>query len=494
MKKVFKFIGVLAFITITCFSVAGCKNDLTDEKEGNDIIIEQTPSFNTIRYDPVPANERGEPEIIMAVTNGENNLYILYLGYVMTAPVATGSAFWWDGINSWTISLSENEITEESIETSVAYCVSESVEQKSSISASLKASASFRVGGLLNKASGSVSSELNSSLENRTRRETSTTNTYTTAVTKAKERGQAYAVTIGSGNPVGKYRIAMFGTADVYVTVELNKNNTEIINTEYVVCARPATYTYLVDYDPNLNGEFTKTANSNKFNISINDFKNLPLNILKFIENDPPMLIPQRMIEKLNYYCIYDNKGYSKNYSYTSTVVEAKEVGSDPLDIIIDGCTFDNNLQKYTIHGNNTNLGLNIKMGYDSGPNKWPANLGVAGSTIKTASLSSDTWQDYVDNTSINLQTLKNTIGKGAYDVVIKYTDGESDNHVKFNFLDGKMPGNMINLLDSIAIKDKPISQISLVVVYEVTHTLSNGGFCTNWRAEQTIKFTENKY
>jgi hypothetical protein len=63
------------------------------------------------------------------------------------------------------------------------------------------------------------------------------------------------------GQPSGKYRYSLFCTTDVYYVLIINEEEEIEIVTDYIaICARPASYAWGVDYEPDFSGNFGKTA------------------------------------------------------------------------------------------------------------------------------------------------------------------------------------------------------------------------------------------
>ena len=99
--------------------------------------------------------------------------------------------------------------------------------------------------------------------------------------------GESYVTTVFIGNngePAGRYRVSLFATADVYLTLHLNEDNSaEVAEHEISVIPRPDSLTYKIDYDPNLNGGFKRNGGSETLPIP-DDFTSLhfPTTVTRF--------------------------------------------------------------------------------------------------------------------------------------------------------------------------------------------------------------------
>lgn len=80
---------------------------------------------------------------------------------------------------------------------------------------------------------------------------------------------------IGNNNePRGKYRYTLFMSTDVYCTIKLSPDKTEVLEAEIEVCANENHY-YGIDYDPDLQGNFKRRANSELLQLP-DDISKLP--------------------------------------------------------------------------------------------------------------------------------------------------------------------------------------------------------------------------
>jgi uncharacterized protein (TIGR02145 family) len=185
---------------------------------------------------------------------------------VKLTPIAYKEAAYYDGITSVTIGYSKSDASEESTMNSVTTAVENTVTKSSSTNYSVSAGA-FGVGI---SAGGEFTWE-----DSETR---STSNTHETTVTKISSETTTMEVTIGNnGQPTGKYRYSLFATTDVYYVLVLNRFDRTFKEDRIVVCARPGSATWATDYDPDLSGEFEKTAEGEPLEIPEVDYSTLPI-------------------------------------------------------------------------------------------------------------------------------------------------------------------------------------------------------------------------
>ncbi|MDR0410531.1 MAG: hypothetical protein LBH75_00965 [Treponema sp.] len=141
---------------------------------------------------------------------------------------------------------------------------------------------------------GPVSASLTASFNSETSREEmesrSTSNTWETTQTKMSGTSSSISYTIGDNNePPGKYRTTLFGTTDVYLYVKIRVDHTDgwrYVQTETrrveeaytFACARPPnTLFWSIDYEPALDGDFGKTADTENLAIPNLDPAALPI-------------------------------------------------------------------------------------------------------------------------------------------------------------------------------------------------------------------------
>ncbi|GHU23668.1 hypothetical protein FACS1894164_08590 [Spirochaetia bacterium] len=223
------------------------------------------------------------PQIpLSSTTDGTYNYYILYIGRIDHVPIVYETARTYNGTTPITLSFSKSLVTTSSVEQSTTNTFSESVTNSASLEASIakKVKGEFKLGlfeELEVGASNELQTSLTASMSTAVTKSYSTENTYSTSYSKVKTLEDTETYTLGEHNePAGKYRYTLEGTVDMYLFLKLNKTNTAVIDSVTSICARPKSYSYVIDYDPDLNGEFGKNSDS-ELTIDPELYKTLPL-------------------------------------------------------------------------------------------------------------------------------------------------------------------------------------------------------------------------
>lgn len=279
---------MLALAGFMVWSFAACKTD--DDTP--------PPSFTyPLRYQVVPAwTAPGENTIAVTVDSagravtagdsakylpviyaervGDYNNYLIYLGHIDNVPIGQSTtAAAYDGITSQTISLARDEISGAMVRNFVTTAVnlttsSTTVNHSES---EVLPFVSYKFFNLETKG------KVENTIANSTIREQSISHTEHTALYKSSHTMETIAYTIGNnGEPAGRYRITLFATTDVYLSVRLEADNSAVFGLpEISVCARNSSYTYQLDYDPNISGDFGRTGGGGMLPIP-DDFVVLP--------------------------------------------------------------------------------------------------------------------------------------------------------------------------------------------------------------------------
>jgi hypothetical protein len=246
-------------------------------------------TINKTRYETV-ANTSPEPEIIDSYTDGTYNYYLIHPGYVKLVPIAYGAADDYNGVTPIEVSFSRTEEIGSIVTNSVTSCVSRTVTNSNTqeFSAGLKVGTTF---------AGVVDAELEAkwkgSWTNAEAKSYSTTSTHTTAESYATKNTDTKKYTIGNnGEAVGKYRHTLIATCDIYLFLKLNANNTQVVEALTSAYARQASYTYVIDYDPDTSGEFKKNSSSNSIKVDPDFYKTLRVPTNKEPIVTPPVVEP----------------------------------------------------------------------------------------------------------------------------------------------------------------------------------------------------------
>ena len=233
-----------------------------------------------------PSTPAGNLAVMYAERKGKNNWYIIYLGRIDNVPIGNpDTATSYNGITPVTISLAQGAINSTAVSTSVSTAINETTVSKTVNAGLTIFTMNAHVGFSWFGVNVGVQSAVQNSIAKSTTKELSIESTETTAVAKSESTTHTVSYTIGNkGEPVGRYRIMLFASADVYLSVQLNEDNSALItDPEISVCARAASYNYQLDFDPNTTGDFVRTGGGgmlpdpNDF-----DFTTLPLPANKF--------------------------------------------------------------------------------------------------------------------------------------------------------------------------------------------------------------------
>ena len=261
------FLKKMCFVLLTAvFIFSGCANN---EGLGTK---DMTP---TLRYETVPygssagANLRSDSEtydnLVFKDYDDEYNYYFFVLGHINSVPLAYRPAIYYNGVTPVTVGYSSSNVTETSVSNSLtkAFEYSLTTSQSTSWGNEIEGKTSIKT-GIPFLAEGKIEASYKHSWggsdgmsETNSR---SFSNTYETSSKIASEIKDEISVTIGNNNePTGLYRYSLFSITDVYYVVTTDRAKTRIVEANVVFCARPTQY-WKIDYDPEENGSFGKTA------------------------------------------------------------------------------------------------------------------------------------------------------------------------------------------------------------------------------------------
>jgi hypothetical protein len=216
----------------------------------------------TPRYETVPYARAAEGENYMlsySAYDNNYNYYVYYLGHVNKVPVAYRPAVIWDGVTPQTVGYSREVVSETTIEESTDIAFEQSVTKTWGGSLNTSATFSANVPGGIFESEFSIGGEVSYGNEQGTTHARS--NTYGSARTFSEGEEDSFSMTIGEhGEPVGKYRYSLFATTDVYYVVITDRGKTRKQDEYVSVLARPDSYAWGLDYDPDIGGGFYKTA------------------------------------------------------------------------------------------------------------------------------------------------------------------------------------------------------------------------------------------
>jgi len=264
MKNVIK-LGIIVFVVIIGLLFTGCP----EEADNNNSLLQ-----SEARYSTVPYKAQGEfGNLKYFAYDDDSNYYMFLLGHVNRVPITYRTAIFYDGITPQDIYFEITDQLEISVMEAITTAESNTIANSSHFEWSVEAKAGFEWGpfgaSVEAKTGGSSGWE-----ESNTR---SVSNTIETTISKLSGETERFGTTIGNNNePAGKYRYAYFGTIDVYYILITDRNKTQVKEASTVMCARPSSYAWGIDYEPDLGGSFGKTDNRNLLRIPEFPLSSLP--------------------------------------------------------------------------------------------------------------------------------------------------------------------------------------------------------------------------
>ena len=264
MKKWFIF-GIILVFT---FLIFGCKNPT----DGNFVISRYT----TVPYGSLNRAAGSEPYVLAYMCkDSKYYYYIYYLGYVQNVPVVYKETYRYEGITPITFSYEKTESITDTVTESLTKATENTITSTVGVSIAVKSGVEASVPGI-NKVS--LETTVTGSVEAGYLHTTLTSNTLDTAIAKMAGETQTLSVTVGNNyEPTGRYRYALFSTTDVYCTYKVDKDSREIITQDVIYIADPDTYSWGIDYEPDMNGKFGKTGGGELLTIPAINFTTAPV-------------------------------------------------------------------------------------------------------------------------------------------------------------------------------------------------------------------------
>jgi hypothetical protein len=271
------------FLRMTCFALlagvvifSGCKKDKDKPKEP-EMLGKATLRYETVPYSKSSQKSNELDNLVFYDYEGEYNIYFFVLGHVKSVPVGYRSAFYYDGRTPITITYSASNVTQETVSNSVTEAFEHSVTKSNSTTWDNKVTGELEFGGFIApKFKSSYEHSWGGSESTSIADSRSFSNTYETSKTKASETKDEISSTIGDhGEPAGWYRYSLFSTTDVYYIVITDRAKTKIIESYVTFCARP-TQGWGLDYNPDRDGLFGKTASGELLKIPAITLSQLP--------------------------------------------------------------------------------------------------------------------------------------------------------------------------------------------------------------------------
>ncbi|MCL2229650.1 MAG: hypothetical protein FWC01_00995 [Treponema sp.] len=171
--------------------------------------------------------------------------YLIYLGHIENVPMESGyTGYFYDGISPIYISRSNSTFTEDSVKSTLRTTVS--VTNTTVLDTEFNVNVSFDSAGFF------AGADFRNQKTTTNSNVWETQNTFETVTTFAQSSSEEFMVHIGNnGEPVGSYRLSLFATTDVYLVLQIDDDSNELSGKpEFIICARPNSYTYMLDYKP----------------------------------------------------------------------------------------------------------------------------------------------------------------------------------------------------------------------------------------------------
>lgn len=458
----FAAILVLAMSIVLLF-VACNSGDGNNQKteEPSHIVITNNSVVSTDRY-VTTASTIMMP--IKSYTDGSYNYFHFYLGSVENVPISYETPYHYTGINA-EFEHSVVEVSQKMISDTSEICIENTTSEKHSVNVDIGGEFDAFNAIEFNVQFGWEGEWANS-------QSVSTTDTQTTASEWIKEHSTTVRYSFDDSCQEGYYRYTLFGQCDVYVIIAYNLTS-GIIYKDYLVCARPESYYYGIDYSAT--SRFEADENINKLVFDEEMLEDLPLD--SELEPYQPNQEPMRIIMARQ--GIVDQNNYDPDKPETNSTFIGYHQNFELGELVVSGCRM---LGNQLVVSNNSDFALRYHLLQN------PKDLPDDNSKV-TKDICDDS-ETSVDGTSIS-----GRIGKGAYWVRVTYTDYSQEEYVARNFLANAVKDGYMDLIpsDSLA-TNKAIAKIEVVVVYEM-FTGAPGVLgiwwkdYTNWRCTYTFDF-----
>jgi len=270
MKRVFIILGVCIILVL-----GSCETDNNNQETQGGSTVTQSLT----RYDVVAAPiDNIEPLIMALSTDDTYNYFIIDAGLIKNVPISSGSIISYNGQTAMEVEFTKTTVSEIAVENSLSTTVSESVITTKMNTAGGKIG--IETGGIAKLFGAKISAEGNYSRTWGTETENaySTTSTLTTATRFSESISESIKYTIGNRNEkAGDYRLSLVAACDIYFFLTTNRDNSVLIESTAVICARSIPQPrYVVEYDV-AGGNFGITTSSQKIDFKQDFYKSLPV-------------------------------------------------------------------------------------------------------------------------------------------------------------------------------------------------------------------------
>lgn len=452
---------------------------------GNTFTNANTMFVPSARYaEPVAPSTDSVPPIIDSYYNEEDsrNYYLLDAGYIESVYISTLAKIEYTGVP---INFSKTTTTSTQITNSLTKSIQES--QSFSRQDSTKLGIGFKEEGEvgmpgLAKAKFTAIQEFSWTWTgtNSSSNTKSTSNTTTSANSYAEAQTISYTFGANSAS-IGFYRYSIYGTIDVYYILSTSSNNNTIYSWDVVACARVNDFFVRSEYSEN--GKFDNTANG-EIIFDYDFYKNLekPTSTKTFTPPNPTVTPGGPYYVTMTRQNAKDGNGYNTMKQEPSTNWKNVHDDFDMGQLIISN-TYKNSDGSYSVvTGLKPEIGFNLQQDINALPNN-PSN--------GLSRIHDDTYSGIV----YGIAYLNNKrIGYGAYNYVIKYSDGTTTDFGGTDFFKNKSKESTISIIQSDGVEDKSITEIRIYLIYEIYR--GGPGFLgiwwheyTNWVCSTTITF-----
>jgi hypothetical protein len=218
-------------------------------------------------YNEVEQKSSEGYEVMLSAKDDSYYYYVLFLGHVNNVPILFRDAVKWEGIPSSGIAVGfdRSEATEQVVSQAITTASSETISKNQELNYGLTVGGEASAkGGFLGIAEvgwkASVSATVGGATTWGSESTRSRESTVETSISKSTGSTDSLSFTVTGDDPYGKYRYTLFGTTDVYVVIQIDQHKTYINDSYLSYCARPASYSWGVDYDPDFNGTFKRNV------------------------------------------------------------------------------------------------------------------------------------------------------------------------------------------------------------------------------------------
>ena len=277
MKKAINIFGILAFMLTLAFT--GCPEPSSSGGtsrlgEQDDLIYGATTRYLTVPFDSSSGRSAaGIDNLLYTAQDNSHYYYVFLLGHIDLVPVAYREPVIYNGVTNAIVRYEKSNATQDSFSQSVSNAYQHSVSNKTTTNFGVVAKAGVDLGPF----SASVQISYNNQVINEESSTRSFESTWGTASSKISSYTDTLEMIIGNNNePAGKYRYSLFCTTDVYFVVTTNKAKTQVVDSYTSFCARADSFAWGIDYEPDLGGNFGRTATGNLLQIPQMTLSSLP--------------------------------------------------------------------------------------------------------------------------------------------------------------------------------------------------------------------------